>query len=116
MPHSQGTVDSAQDRDARTGPAFTPGGLPMPERDVRSKRPPALSFLLRMDTLRQGARVLSLLVLDFVALFAAILTALCLKAALRHAWDFDVSYHQSKNYFPLVYLVTVLLFARSGLY
>src|SRR5436190_1104428 len=116
MPQSQGTAESAQETDARTGPAVAPGGFPLPERDVRSKRPPALSFLLRMDTLRQAGRVLSLLVLDFIALFGAILTALCLKAALRDAWNFGVSYEQAKNYFPLVYLVTVLLFARSGLY
>src|SRR5215212_3742454 len=116
MPQSQGTVDSAQEREARTGPALEPAGLPLPGRDVRSKRPPLLSFLLRMDTMRQAARVLSLLALDFLALFGAILTALCLKAALRHAWAFDVSFHQTKEYFPLAYLVTVLLFARSGLY
>src|SRR3954451_24055913 len=116
MPQSQGTVENAQKTDARTGPARPPGDFPLPERDVRSKRLPALSFLLRMDTLRQAGRVLSLLALDLVALFAAILTALCLKAALRHAWDFDVSYRQAKDYFPLAYLVTALLFARSGLY
>src|SRR3954454_21205940 len=116
MPETQGTVRSAQEREARTGPALKPGGTPLPERDVRSKRPPALSFLLRMDTLRQAARVVSLLALDFVALFGAILTTLCLKAALRDAWDFSVSVEQAKDYFPLVYLVTVLLFARSGLY
>ena len=116
MPQSQGTVDSAQDRDARAGPALPPGGVALPGRDVRSKRPPLLSFLLRMDTLRQAARLVSLLALDFLGVFAAILTALCLKAALRHAWDFDVSYRQAKDYFPLAYLVTVLLFARSALY
>src|SRR3954465_357280 len=116
MPQSQGTVDSAQERDTRTGSALTPGGFPLPDRAVRPKRPPVLSFLLRLDTMRQGGRVVSLLALDFLALFAAILTALCLKAALRHAWDFDVSYHQAKDYFPLAYLVTVLLFARSALY
>ena len=116
MPQSQGTVETAQERDARTGSALAPGEFPLPERDVRSKRPPMLSFLLRMDTLRQAARVLSLLALDFVALFGAILTALCLKAAVRDAWNFDVSFQQTNDYFPLVYLVTVLLFARSGLY
>ena len=63
---------------------------------------------------RRGS--LSLLALDFIALFGAILTALCLKAAVRDAWDFHVSFQQAKDYFPLVYLVTVLLFARSGLY
>src|SRR6476620_3636674 len=116
MPQSQGTAESAQERDARTGPALAPGEFPLPERDVPSKQPPMLSFLLRMDTLRQAARVLSLLALDFIALFGAILTALCLKAAVRDAWNFHVSYEQTKDYFPLVYLVTVLLFARSGLY
>jgi exopolysaccharide biosynthesis polyprenyl glycosylphosphotransferase len=116
MPQTQGTAESAQESEARKNQALTPGGFPLPERDVRSKRPPWLSFLLRMDTMRQAARVLSLLALDFVALFGAILTALCLKAALRHAWDFDVSLQQTKDYFPLAYLVTVLLFARSGLY
>jgi len=72
MPQSQGTVDSAQDRDARAGPALPPGGVALPGRDVRSKRPPLLSFLLRMDTLRQAARLVSLLALDFLGVFAAI--------------------------------------------
>jgi exopolysaccharide biosynthesis polyprenyl glycosylphosphotransferase len=116
MPQPQGTVDSERDRDARIDPAPTPGGFPLPGRDVRFKRPPLLSFLLRLDTLRQASRVVSLLLLDFLALFAAILTALCLKAALRDAWNFHVSFHQAKEYFPLAYLVTVLLFARSALY
>jgi exopolysaccharide biosynthesis polyprenyl glycosylphosphotransferase len=116
MPQPEGMVESAEQREARLGPAVTPGGYPLPDRDVRSKRPPLLSFLLRMDTMRGAARVLSLLALDFLGLFAAILTALCLKAALRHAWDFDVSYRQAKDYFPLAYLVTALLFARSSLY
>jgi exopolysaccharide biosynthesis polyprenyl glycosylphosphotransferase len=116
MPQPQGTVDSARDRDARIDPASPPDGFPLPGRDVRSKRPPLLSFLLRLDTLREGGRVLSLLIIDFLALFAAILTALCLKAALRDAWNFHVSFHQAKEYFPLAYLVTVLLFARSALY
>jgi len=116
MPQQPGTVENAQDREARTEQALEPAGFPLPGRDVRSKRPPLLSFLLRMDTMRQAGRVLSLLALDFLALFGAILTALCLKAALRHAWDFDVSFRQTKDYFPLAYLVTVLLFARSGLY
>ena len=46
---------------------------------MRSKRPPALSFLLRMDTARRGARVVSLLALDFVGMALAIYTALVLK-------------------------------------
>jgi exopolysaccharide biosynthesis polyprenyl glycosylphosphotransferase len=93
-----------------------PAELPFVERDVRRKRPPALSFLLRMDTLRRIARGLSLLALDFAALFVAILTALCLKAAARDAWDFHVSFNQTKDYVTFAFLVTALLFAKSGLY
>ena len=93
-----------------------PDDLPIVERDVRRKRPPALSFLLRMDTLRRVARALSLLALDFAALFLAILTALCLKAAARDAWDFHVSFNQTKDYVTFGFLVTALLFAKSGLY
>jgi exopolysaccharide biosynthesis polyprenyl glycosylphosphotransferase len=93
-----------------------PAELPFVERDVRRKRPPALSFLLRMDTLRRVTRGLSLLALDFAALFVAILTALCLKAAARDAWDFHVSFNQTKDYVTFAFLVTALLFAKSGLY
>src|SRR4029450_10573186 len=89
---------------------------PLVERDVRRKRPPALSFLLRMDTLRRAARALSLLALDFAAIFLAILTALALKAAARNAFDLDVSFDQTKDYVWFAFLVTALLFAKSGLY
>ena len=43
---------------------------------MRRKRPPALSFLLRMATARRLARVVSLLALDFAAVALAIFTAL----------------------------------------
>ena len=46
----------------------------------------------------------------------AILTALCLKAAARDAWDFHVSFNQTKDYVTFAFLVTALLFAKSGLY
>jgi exopolysaccharide biosynthesis polyprenyl glycosylphosphotransferase len=93
-----------------------PAELPFVERDVRRKRPPALSFLLRMDTLRRISRAVSLLALDFAALFAGILTALCLKAAARDAWNFHQSFNQTKDYVTFAFLVTALLFAKSGLY
>ena len=44
---------------------------------MRRKRPPALSFILRMDTLRWFVRIVSLLALDLAGLFLAIFTALC---------------------------------------
>jgi exopolysaccharide biosynthesis polyprenyl glycosylphosphotransferase len=108
---THGTTEAPE----RTSSAL-PAEPPLVDRDVRRKRPPALSFLLRMDTLRRVARALSLLALDFAALFMAILTALCLKAAARDAWDFSVSFHQTKDYVSFAFLVTALLFAKSGLY
>jgi len=43
-------------------------GIDLPSRDVRRKRPPGLSLLLRLETVRRIVRVLSLLVLDWSAL------------------------------------------------
>jgi exopolysaccharide biosynthesis polyprenyl glycosylphosphotransferase len=86
------------------------------DRDVRAKRPPALSFVLRMDTLRRCTRVLTLLALDLVGIWLAIVTALSLKAALLSQLDLGESLHETKRILAFAYLLTVLLFARSGLY
>jgi exopolysaccharide biosynthesis polyprenyl glycosylphosphotransferase len=86
------------------------------ERDVRRKKPPVLSFLLRADTFRRLARFVSLLALDFAGIFAAILTALALKAAARGVLDLSVIFQQTKDYVSFGFLVMALLFARSGLY
>jgi exopolysaccharide biosynthesis polyprenyl glycosylphosphotransferase len=89
----------------------------LPPTDIRRKRPPALSFLLRMDTLRRFCRVVSLLALDFAGVFAAIMTALMVKAVLRESdWAWDASFNEAKQNVAFAYLVTALLFARSGLY
>ena len=89
----------------------------LPPVDVRRKRPPALSFLLRMETLRRASRVISLLVLDFAGLLSALIVALMVKAVLRDGnWAWDASLHEARETIAFVYLVTVLLFARSGLY
>src|SRR3954454_23932325 len=89
----------------------------LPPVDIRRKRPPLLSFVLRAETLRRCARVLTLLGLDLVGLFGAILTALMIKAVLReHSWAWDKSWSETKGTIAFAYLVTVLLFARSGLY
>jgi exopolysaccharide biosynthesis polyprenyl glycosylphosphotransferase len=90
--------------------------FPPPGQDMRRKRPPLLSFLLRMETLRRGARVLSLLGLDLVAVFLAMFTALALKAAIRDTLDTHEIYEQSKDFVSFTFLLTALLFARSGLY
>lgn len=89
----------------------------LPPVDVRRKRPPLLSFLLRMETLRKASRVVSLLVLDFACLLAALVTALMVKAVVREGvWAWDASLHEARETVAFAYLVTVLLFARSGLY
>jgi exopolysaccharide biosynthesis polyprenyl glycosylphosphotransferase len=109
---TRGTMTEAPERTSPSSPA----PAPFVERDVRRKRPPALSFLLRMDTLRRVARGLSLLALDLAAVFLAIVTALALKAAAHDALDLSVALHQAKDYVSFAFLVTALLFAKSGLY
>jgi exopolysaccharide biosynthesis polyprenyl glycosylphosphotransferase len=86
------------------------------DRDMRRKRPPALSFLLRMSTARRLARVVSLLGLDFVGVALAVFTALILKAAVFDRVQFHPALHETERIVPFAYLLTALLFARSGLY
>ncbi|MBA3748090.1 MAG: sugar transferase, partial [Solirubrobacterales bacterium] len=102
----------------------------MPERDMRRKRPPALSFLLKLATVRKVMRVCTLVTLDFFGVYMAIVTALTLKAGLvsgdwnpRHVVSPVAEAATSPEQFTNVdhalkfaVLVTVLLFARSGLY
>ena len=86
----------------------------LPPVDVRRKRPPALSFLLRMETLRAASRVVSLLALDFAGLLSALVVALMVKAVLREGeWAWEESLHEARRTIAFAYLVTVLLFARS---
>jgi len=89
---------------------------PRSDRDMRSKRPPALSFLLRMDTMRRGLRVLSLLVLDLLGVSLAIFTALALKAVVLSSFDVTAAFEGTRSILAFAYLLTALLFARSGLY
>ncbi len=92
-------------------PSYAPPGV-----DMRRKRPPALSFLLRMDTARRTARVFTLMAMDLAGVFLAIFTALALKAAVRDTLDVHATYEQAKDFVSFAFLLTVLLFARSGLY
>jgi exopolysaccharide biosynthesis polyprenyl glycosylphosphotransferase len=75
-----------------------------------------LSFLLRLETLRRGARVASLLVLDFIGVAGAIFTALALKLAIHGNMNWDTVWQQTRHWTPFAYLVTVLMFARGDLY
>ncbi len=85
-------------------------------RDARARHPPLRSLLLRMETLRRVVRVAILGALDVLAVFAAIWTALELKALLHGKSDAVLAFHQTEHVAPLACLVTLLLFARSDLY
>jgi exopolysaccharide biosynthesis polyprenyl glycosylphosphotransferase len=88
----------------------------LPDRDVRAGKPLLLRAVLRFETLRAIARVGTLAALDLVGLFLAIYTALVLKTAIVSPEQLGQMWGQAKEYFPLAGLVTLLLFARSGLY
>ena len=97
--------------------ADPPSSFALSARDVRRKRPPGLSFLLRLDTLRKLVRIGTLLTLDFLGVYMAILTALWLKAGLlTGVWSIEAQSAQTAMLSDFAYLLTVLLFARSGLY
>ncbi|MCW3056746.1 MAG: sugar transferase, partial [Solirubrobacterales bacterium] len=108
-----------QPRPAPQRPEADAATVELPEltdRDIRRKRPPALSFLLRMATLRRVGRVLSLLALDFAAVALAIFTALVLNEYVRGVVSPEKAIHGTEQFLPFAYLLTALLFARSGLY
>jgi len=86
------------------------------DQDIRRKRPPALSFLLRMSTARRASRVASLLALDFAGVALAVFTALVLKEAVHGPVHASNATETAKHFLPFAYLLTALLFARSGLY
>jgi exopolysaccharide biosynthesis polyprenyl glycosylphosphotransferase len=91
--------------------------IDLPAVDMRRKRPPALAFLLRMETLRTTLRVATLLALDFAGVFAAIYVALMGKHVVRFGdWAFAASLDETRNTIAFAFLLTALLFARSGLY
>jgi exopolysaccharide biosynthesis polyprenyl glycosylphosphotransferase len=105
----EGTGEAQQ---AAPAPDFTLGN-----RDVRRKRPPAMSFLLKLDTLRKIVRIGTLGTLDFFGIYMALLTALLLKAGLQSSdWNPRSVSDAMFPEFQFAFLVTVLLFARSGLY
>ena len=85
-------------------------------KDVRARRPVLLRWIIRAETLRRIVRVAILGVLDIAAVFMAIWTALELKAVIRGNPDLALSFDQAADVAPLACLITLLLFARSGLY
>ncbi len=65
---------------------------------------------------RRCARVVSLLALDFVGVALAIFTALILKAVVLDSVQLSSALHETERILAFAYLLTALLFARSGLY
>jgi exopolysaccharide biosynthesis polyprenyl glycosylphosphotransferase len=88
----------------------------LPARDVRARKAPIRSALIRYEALRRLTRVLTLGALDVAGVFVAIWTALELKAVINQKSDLTLSFNQTQDVAPLAILVTMLLFARSGLY
>ncbi len=86
------------------------------DRDVRAKRPPVLNVLRRLDALRRLARVISLMLLDVFAIALAIFTALLIKDTVRGNLNIDIVWGNTRAFLPFAALVTLLLFARSGMY
>ncbi len=110
------TIQDTGTESERAKPAPETVPFVLPDRDVRRKRPPLLSFLLRVETLRRAARVVSLLALDFVGVAGAIFTALVLKLAVHGDLGWGVAWQQTRHWTPFAYLVTVLMFAHADLY
>jgi exopolysaccharide biosynthesis polyprenyl glycosylphosphotransferase len=114
---SAAVTNSALDLDQHQQQTAPPA---LPERDVRRKRPPALSFLVRLETLRKLLRIVSLLALDFAGIWSALFTALLLKALIKSGLGLSAGAHlaagQTRDSLAFAYLLTVLLFARSDLY
>ncbi len=102
-----------------SGSDGTYGGPPsfgLPERDVRRKRPPALSFLLRLETLRRVGRVISLLAIDCTGVIGALFTALIVKLWLRGDTNVALAWHETRQWGSFACLITILMFARVDLY
>jgi exopolysaccharide biosynthesis polyprenyl glycosylphosphotransferase len=86
-------------------------------RDIRARKKPWVAqTLTAATTYRTLGRVIALLGIDLAGVFGAIWTALAVKAALRGEYDAEVVFSGARDFFPFAYLVTVLLFARAGLY
>jgi exopolysaccharide biosynthesis polyprenyl glycosylphosphotransferase len=93
-----------------------PEAAELPRRDVRARKSPMRSALIRFEAARKLVRVLTLAALDAAGVFLAVWTALELKALVYGQSDLTLSFETAKDVGPLAILVTLLLFARSGLY
>ena len=111
------TIDHKQAIERRPGVrSGAPAPLSLPERDVRRKRLPLFSFLLRRATIRTITRIVTLLALDFLGVCAALFTAISIKLALKRGFTFHDAWTNTDTFLAFAYLLTVLAFARMDLY
>jgi exopolysaccharide biosynthesis polyprenyl glycosylphosphotransferase len=86
-------------------------------RDIRARRKPwIIQSLTAATTYRKVGRVVTLLSLDLLGIFAAIWTALAVKALLVDDYHAGAVMGDATEFLAFAYLITVLLFARVGLY
>jgi exopolysaccharide biosynthesis polyprenyl glycosylphosphotransferase len=86
-------------------------------RDIRARRKPwILQTLTAATTYRRVGRVVALLSLDLLGVFGAIWTALAVKAALLGTYHAHSVFSDATEFLAFAFLITVLLFARVGLY
>jgi exopolysaccharide biosynthesis polyprenyl glycosylphosphotransferase len=85
-------------------------------RDVRARKAPIRSIVIRWESMRRLVRIITLAALDAAGVFLAIWTAIELKAVVNHKSNLHLSFDQAMSVAPLGILVTLLLFARSDLY
>jgi exopolysaccharide biosynthesis polyprenyl glycosylphosphotransferase len=98
------------------GPSVGSAPAGLPARDVRRKRPPLFSFLLRRATARTFVRVVVLLALDFASVCGALFTATTIKLAFNDGFSWRAAWSNTDTFLALAYLLTVLAFARLDLY
>ncbi|MFN2613098.1 MAG: sugar transferase [Solirubrobacterales bacterium] len=89
---------------------------PPEQRDIRAPRRYLLGALLNRDVYRRAGRLLGLLAIDIGGVYAAIFTALAVKALIRGELGLTAVAQATTDFAPLACTVTVLLFAGRGLY
>ncbi len=112
------TTKEREAADSRAnGASGAPSAFVLPDRDVRRKRPPLLSFVLRLETARRIARIASLLILDFAGVTAALFTAMVIKlVVLQGNFSLSLAWKDVRPWIAFACLITALMFARVDLY
>ena len=117
MPDSPVRTASAEPgHSSRLAPASVAELLENGDRDIRARTPYVAVQLATRDGYRKLARVVSLAMLDLIGISAAIFSALACKALVLGEFNFGDVVSGTADYIPFAFLLTVLLFARVGLY